>query len=243
MATGRADFWYGRPFLLTDTPDEFNTQDAPTANWAYNHAVNVSAHHVRYSDAEAVAAMGVTGNLNTLRHNRYNDGEAQAAMGVKANYNPFNHDRYADSEAVTAMGAKADANPLNHDRYTDANAQAACWPTFIDRGDPANMDFATASFTKDWTWRDLDLSAIVPAGAKAVVVRVKGQSTVNWGSFYLRKNGNVNFAVTSGLVCVIANAPFHVHMTVAIDANRKIEYIAENVTWTTLDLVVMGWWK
>ena len=76
MATGRADFWYGRPFVVTDVPNDGNSEDAPTANWAYNHAANPSAHHVRYSDAEAVLAMGPIANNNPLNHNRYSDGEA-----------------------------------------------------------------------------------------------------------------------------------------------------------------------
>ena len=58
-----------------------------------NHAANASAHHVKYTDGEAVTA-----------------------MGAKADNNPLNHDRYADAEAVSAMGAKDDSNPLNHDK-------------------------------------------------------------------------------------------------------------------------------
>lgn len=122
MATGRADFWYGRPFLLTDVPDEFNTQDAPTANWAYNHAVNPSAHHARYSDAEAVLAMGTIGNLNPLNHNRYNDGEAQDAMGVVANYNPMNHDRYADSEADARIALHSTLASAHHNAFIASEA-------------------------------------------------------------------------------------------------------------------------
>lgn len=113
MATGRADFWYGRPFMVTDTPDEFNTQDAPTANWAYNHGANSSAHHARYADAEAVLAMGSIGNLNPLNHNRYSGGEAQEAMGVKADSNPFHHDKTvsADIDHGGVAGLADDDHP------------------------------------------------------------------------------------------------------------------------------------
>lgn len=35
------------------------------------HAAVAAAHHVRYTDAEAVAAMGVLGDANPLNHNKY----------------------------------------------------------------------------------------------------------------------------------------------------------------------------
>ena len=71
---------------------------------------------VRYTDAEAVTAMGAKGDSNPLNHDRYTDIEA-LAVAIAA--------RYTDAEAVTAMGAKADNNPLNHDKYLDAAAKAA----------------------------------------------------------------------------------------------------------------------
>ncbi|GMV39089.1 MAG: hypothetical protein AMXMBFR64_08050 [Myxococcales bacterium] len=69
------------------------------------HAADASAHHTRYTNAEAVAA-----------------------MGAKAAGNPLHHDRYTNAEAVAAMGAKGAGNPLHHDRYTDAEAVAAVGP-------------------------------------------------------------------------------------------------------------------
>lgn len=220
MATGRADFWYGRPFLLTDTPDEFNTEDAPTANWAYNHAVNSSAHHVRYSDTEAVLAMGTIGNTNPLNHNRYNNGEAQEAMGVKANYNPY-----------------------NHDRYTDANAQAACWPVYIARGDPAAEDFDTNDFTKDNLWRDLNLSGIVPAGAQAVLLGVYIQATAAAADVRFKRKGMSNNWAVSGLAVPVANQPIMGNLVVSLDSNRVCEYKMTTHTWTYLYVTIVGWWK
>ena len=64
-------------------------------------------------------------DLIDAHHDKYTDAEAVSAMGAKADANPLNHDIYTDAEAVSAMGAKADANPLNHDIYTDAEAKAA----------------------------------------------------------------------------------------------------------------------
>lgn len=223
MATGRADFWYGRPFLLTDIPDEFNTQDAPTANWAYTHAVNPAAHHGRYTDAEAVLAMGPIGNLNTLHHNRYSDGEAQEAMGAKANYNPLNHDRYTDAEA-------------------DARA-ALLLPIYVNRGDPAANDYTTGNFTKDAAWHLLDLSGVVPSGAQAVVLGLYASSPTAGAAFWLRRYGNVNTANVSGVVTQVASISTLVCCVVAVDAARRIEYNAAVVTWTILSMTICGWLK
>uniref|UniRef100_A0A6H1ZU63 Uncharacterized protein n=1 Tax=viral metagenome TaxID=1070528 RepID=A0A6H1ZU63_9ZZZZ len=33
----------------------------PSSNWAFDHNANVAAHHVRYTDAEAIAAVGYNG--------------------------------------------------------------------------------------------------------------------------------------------------------------------------------------
>jgi len=54
----------------------------------------------------------------------YNNSDAILAMGVKDDTNSLNHDKYTDGEAVTAMGVKGDSNPLNHDRYTGAEVLA-----------------------------------------------------------------------------------------------------------------------
>ncbi len=92
------------------------------------HAGDVDAHHTRYTDGEAVAAMGTKGDSNPLHHDRYTDTEAQSVadtqIATHAGDVDAHHSRYTDGEAVTAMGTKDDANPLHHDRYTDTEAQA-----------------------------------------------------------------------------------------------------------------------
>jgi len=89
------------------------------------HAAVAGAHHTRYADSEAVAAMGDKADGNPLNHNRYTDSDAVSAMGEKDDGNALNHDRYSDSDAVSAMGAKDDGNALNHDKYKDSDAVSA----------------------------------------------------------------------------------------------------------------------
>ena len=243
MATGRADFWYGRPFIVVDVPVDGDSEDAPTANWAYNHAANPSAHHVRYGDAEAVLAMGSIGNLNPLNHNRYSNGEAKDAMGLLADYNPMNHTRYADSEAVTAMGTKADANPLNHNRYTDANAQAACLPAFVFRGSVSAWDKEGAGFVQDGAWHEWDLSAIVPDGAKAVMMRVALIDDTPGIQLAFRPAGETGANVRTKFYVQTAGVSYDTVAPVIVTSARKVDYLAINTTWDMIAAVVLGWWK
>lgn len=42
--------------IFEDPPTDGETGKAPNSNWAHDHAANASAHHARYTDAEAKAA-------------------------------------------------------------------------------------------------------------------------------------------------------------------------------------------
>jgi hypothetical protein len=61
-------------FTAIETEVDGNAKDL------VDHAANPSAHHSRYTDAEAQSAMGATANTNTLNHSRYTDTEAQSAV-------------------------------------------------------------------------------------------------------------------------------------------------------------------
>ena len=62
---------------------------AVTATTLSVHSSNPAAHHSKYTDAEAVNAMGASENTNTLNHNRFTDLDAvnaiKAADGVSSN--------------------------------------------------------------------------------------------------------------------------------------------------------------
>lgn len=119
-------------------------------------------------------------------------------------------------------------------------------PGFVDRGDPAANDFTIANFTRDETWRDLDLSAIVPTGAKAVALQVKIQHDLANESFGLRKNGNSNEYNTSWVRTQVAGQTIYAMLPVACDTDRVIEYFATAPTgaddFTAINVTVMGWW-
>ena len=117
---------------------------------------------------------------------------------------------------------------------------------FIDRGDPATSDYEVGDLTTDGNWNDLDLGSggagIVPVNAVAVLLFIKVQDADAAGSFVLfRKNGNSNDQAISGIRTQVANIGNDNTVTVACDSNGIIEYIAENVTWDTIRITVLGW--
>lgn len=115
-------------------------------------------------------------------------------------------------------------------------------PCFVDRGDPADYDYAKEDLTIDGAWHDMDLSEIVPEKAKAVFIigHLQGNG-IDW-TIMLRKNGNTNEVVHGGMETIRANVERHRSSIVALDNNRVIEYKIDDQNWDTLDLAVKGWW-
>jgi hypothetical protein len=113
---------------------------------------------------------------------------------------------------------------------------------FVDRGDPAAVDKVKTDLTTDAAWNDLDLSAIVPAGAAAVLLKTRLQSADPGDKIRYRKKGNTNEINACGCEALRANVLRTRMGITAIDANRVIQYNADNIVWTQLDIVVRGWW-
>ena len=122
----------------------------------------------------------------------------------------------------------------------------ATWETpsggggFVDRGDPEVVDRSTWAVAGAWT--DWDLSAIVPAGAKAVLLLIGLQGTAVSDNIAFRRNGNVNNAVVAKLQCQVPNIVFFQDITVACDENRIIEYYKAGEGYPAIIATVKGWW-
>ena len=133
----------------------------------------------------------------------------------------------------------------NSNNYTDdmaVAAIAAIGGVLVDRGDPAIVDFSVGDLTTDGNWHDLDLSAIVPVGTKAVHLRIQASDDVPDRSFHLRKKGSSNNLNSAQLRTQVANVSVHNDCVVSCDSNRVIEYKAANTVWTTLYVIVRGWY-
>ncbi|KKK94897.1 hypothetical protein LCGC14_2678250, partial [marine sediment metagenome] len=79
MPTGRPDYWYGTALYFDDSPGDGELTRGPTANWAYDHVNNPSAHHVKAGGGDVDHA-DITNVLASQHHTKYSDAEALSAV-------------------------------------------------------------------------------------------------------------------------------------------------------------------
>jgi len=115
-------------------------------------------------------------------------------------------------------------------------------PTYIDRGDPAIFDFLKTDLTQDGAWHELDLSAIVPAGAVAVNVHLTIEHVDVHRAAFLRKHGNANNFGIVGQRTQVSNKTIEKDGCVAISSDRKIDYFFEAPAWLIITMTITGWW-
>lgn len=114
---------------------------------------------------------------------------------------------------------------------------------YVDRGDPATLDFITADFTKDGAWHDFDLSALIPATAAAVLLDINYDNAAANRNIMLRKKGNTNNINHFEVHTRVAAQDDHALAIVSPNANRVIEYNVSAAGWNKLELSVRGWWQ
>jgi hypothetical protein len=113
---------------------------------------------------------------------------------------------------------------------------------FVDRGDPSGSDFSLGDLTTDGTWRDLDLSGILPAGASAVKMICVIEDDAANNAILFRKNGLSNELNRSECRTQVSGIDVAYDITVPVDGSGVIEYNATNTTWTRIDIIVKGWY-
>lgn len=113
---------------------------------------------------------------------------------------------------------------------------------YIDRGTHPASDFVLGDLVVDGVFHDLDLSSIVPVGAKGVNIHIPAKSTVITDVFYLKpKSHPVTFASCT-IRPQIANHITCIRRAFAIDSDRIMEYRFTGVGWNYIRLTVKGWW-
>jgi len=115
-------------------------------------------------------------------------------------------------------------------------------PTYITRGPHAASDWDLNDLIVDGADHDLDMSALVPAGASAVNLHIVGTTNTIADIFYLRpKSVPVIFGSCTLRPQVAAHA-YCVRRAWAVDADRIMTYKFSGVGWTYWKLNVKGWW-
>jgi len=110
----------------------------------------------------------------------------------------------------------------------------------IDRGDPAITDLTQAAMTMDGNWYDWDMSAVVPADATWVLLRVNIQDAFVPRPLNFRKNGNVNLQTIPGLVNQVVNKNYEAELLVPCDDAQIIEYMAPGAI-ALIEIIILGW--
>ncbi len=113
---------------------------------------------------------------------------------------------------------------------------------YVDRGDPAAVDFAVGGFTIDGAWHDLDLSALITIGAKAVHIDLDFKTAAAFKHIDLRKYGNSNDLNHFKVMTLVGNQERHADALVAVSSDRKISYKMDAGTWAILTMTIRGWW-
>jgi len=127
--------------------------------------------------------------------------------------------------------------------WEDITAAAGGGGGYVPRNaDGAAWDFQVGDLTTDGSWRDLDLSGILPANAIAAQLRLRVEDGVVGNVFNLRRNGNANALEATATFIQVANQDFEQALIIPCDANQVIEYWATNTVWTVINIHVLGWW-
>lgn len=115
--------------------------------------------------------------------------------------------------------------------------------TRVDRGYVSTWDFDKDDFTTDGTWRWLDISSLVPSGAKRVdiLVIIKGDAVGKALEFseFAQAGFNVDYVRTQE-----ANQYNQESMTINLPSNdsRIIAYYGHDFSFDAIYVIVKGWW-
>jgi len=114
---------------------------------------------------------------------------------------------------------------------------------YVDRGSVSSADFTQAGLTADGNYHDLDLSSIVPAGAKAVLLQIQHTNTSIGNSIIISPKGYATGSVgnRSYINTLVANLTIGLDVISRLDSNRITTY-RFTTTGNTTNIVVKGWW-
>lgn len=113
---------------------------------------------------------------------------------------------------------------------------------YHNRQAPYKHDFKVTDFTWDGEWHDLDLSSIVPEGAKAANLHATFHHSDIAVIGYFRSKDVINIHATCQARPQIANHFNCFRRAVGLDANRVIQYMFTTGPWDEFLMSVKGWW-
>lgn len=105
------------------------------------------------------------------------------------------------------------------------------------------VDFTLLDFVTDGTWKinGLDLSSIIPAGAVSTLLSVAPMDDTANAQFFVRQSATQQ---KSGVFprTPAVNIADNRQGVVNLDSDRLVDYFGTNLTFTSIDITVLGWW-
>lgn len=114
---------------------------------------------------------------------------------------------------------------------------------FVDRGNGTGFDFDETDVTMDGTWKTdaLDFSAIVPEGAKAIVLRMSMTDATVGAYIRLRTAENTDESYNvSELITQVANKYTGGDFIIPLPTSRKLDFFASEAI-TGISIFCKGW--
>jgi len=114
---------------------------------------------------------------------------------------------------------------------------------FSYRGNAGGVDLVTTSIFKDAAYHEWDMSGIIPAGTKLVLLklwRIRSTATDNTAQF--RPKGGEDLYNTAHWTCPLGNEYFYPDILVVPDADGIIEY-KFSASFNYCEFLVRGWFK
>jgi hypothetical protein len=106
---------------------------------------------------------------------------------------------------------------------------------------PASHDFVVGDFTTDGNYHDLDLSTIVPANAKEVIISVEVRDDLAQQAVVIKKKGYMSDTTSPSIKTQVANVSIADFFRVPIGSDGIVEYLISNTTWTSISVDVVKW--
>lgn len=113
---------------------------------------------------------------------------------------------------------------------------------YVRRPAVTGWDFSEADFIEDGTWRWLDLSAIVPDGAKAVHFISRFKNTAIGEGVHFGHPDDITKGGYHSHYTLVAGARHGWVWAVALDTDRKIKYLLSASNWPEHRIRICGWW-
>jgi len=114
---------------------------------------------------------------------------------------------------------------------------------WYDRGNLFSADFSIGDFITDGTWRDLDISSIVGAGERLVLMSGRLADNAGNKTMTLRTKGNT-FAKNVDIACTQVADRLYTHsFWVYTNVDGVIQYNIDIATWSEIGLTIRGYFK